>query len=156
MVQDDGVLARPGLDADGSPFLSERCAYMGAPWAEHPSNAELQRLVPTLVGNGGLSLRRPAVLHRICACASYAQQGRTLFNGGLQPIPEDVFFASVLSRAGPGLLCDASLAQAFAFEERAPLLQVLGFHKPWPYLPLDVVRAMLVSMLKDARARDSR
>ena len=29
----------------------------------------------------------------------------------------------------------------------------MGFHKPWPYLPLPMVVATLSSMLRDAQAR---
>jgi hypothetical protein len=150
LVQDDGVLSRPGMDREGSPFMAVTCAYVGAPWMEHPSNGELQRLVPGMVGNGGLSLRRPDAMLRMCE--QQERLSRSLFNGGLQPIPEDVFFASALGREG--LTCDARLAEGFAFEERAPLTDtVLGFHKPWPYVSVEAVRDTLASMLRDARDR---
>eukprot|EP00798_Chlamydomonas_sp_ICE-L_P017282 gene17282-biopygen26197 len=87
-VQDDGMVVRPGIEDDEELMAQD---YVGAPWADTPANAELKRLAPTLVGNGGLSLRR------VDACLDVVVTTKSkgvcrLFNLNLQPEPEDVFF----------------------------------------------------------------
>eukprot|EP00798_Chlamydomonas_sp_ICE-L_P009399 gene9399-biopygen9331 len=116
-VQDDGMIVRPGIEEDEEIMAQD---YVGAPWADAPANAELKRLVPTLVGNGGLSLRR------VDACLDVTEPtttpvhrmsgGGRLFNFNLQPEPEDVFFARSFSTIGCG--CPTGVGERFAMEQR--------------------------------------
>jgi hypothetical protein len=145
IVQDDGMLVRPGIEERFMDY-----DYVGAPWADVPANAALKRDVPTLVGNGGMSLRNVAAMRSIAA--SHEKEGRRLFNHRLQPVPEDVFFASAVSKS-----CPTEVAQGFAFEECAPpppgRPTPVGFHKPWGYLPRDTVLAFFSAAIKDAELR---
>lgn len=143
LVQDDGVLLRPGLSRDqrffvpGAPGMPLRYEYVGAPWTE--TNHELKKLVPCVVGNGGLSLRNPRAMYEIAERAEAENTAPMLFNQRHQPIPEDVFFAKAcLDRGG---LAPTSVGHAFAFEMQAPPSSELpyGFHKPWPYHPTHVI-----------------
>eukprot|EP00798_Chlamydomonas_sp_ICE-L_P001289 gene1289-biopygen14150 len=116
-VQDDGMIVRPGIEEDEEIMAQD---YVGAPWADAPANAELKRLVPTLVGNSGLSLRR------VDACLDVTEPtttpvhrmsgGGRLFNFNLQPEPEDVFFARSFSTIGCG--CPTGVGERFAMEQR--------------------------------------
>lgn len=143
-VQDDGMLALPGLDDDAAMLAQD---FLGAPWTR--AQDAYRRLMEDagvdagFVGNGGLSLRNPAAMLEICE-AEQARLARTLFNNNLQPLPEDVFFAVALARRGRAP--PRELAARFAFEAElpgapdasalAPAQQLpLGFHKPWPYSP---------------------
>jgi hypothetical protein len=143
IVQDDGMLVRRGIEERFMDY-----AYVGAPWADIPANAALKTEVPTLVGNGGFSLRNVAEMRRIAtACA---KEGRRLFNARLQPVPEDVFFASAVTKS-----CPTDVAEGFAMEMRVPSATVspIGFHKPWAYLPRDIVAAFFADVIRDAEAR---
>jgi hypothetical protein len=145
IVQDDGVLLRPGMDAPGSPFLEQD--YVGAPWPDVPAYAQVKgRGVPELVGNGGLSLRRVAAMRDVIARNGAAKP--RLFNARLQPEPEDVFFAVNVARK-----CPAALGERFAVEQRPAAGAPLGFHKPWPYLAADHVAAAFRAVVTDATAR---
>jgi hypothetical protein len=123
-------------------------AYVGAPWADIPANAALKLEVPTLVGNGGFSLRNVAEMRRIAN--TFAKEGRRLFNARLQPVPEDVFFASAVTNS-----CPTDIAEGFAMEMRVPPATVspIGFHKPWAYLPRDTVAAFFSGVVNEAKTR---
>lgn len=153
VVQDDGVLARTGLDAPGAPFLRDPSVdYWGAPWRRDAQNAELEARVPSLVGNGGLSLRRAEAMRR--ACRDHGDPGdehRRLFFHALQPVQEDVFFGAVAHALGRA--ADADAAERLSFEQRLPRHDALGFHKPWAYMPHPIVRAAFEAMLDDALRR---
>eukprot|EP00798_Chlamydomonas_sp_ICE-L_P006088 gene6087-biopygen1226 len=150
-VQDDGMIVRPGIEEDEEIMAQD---YVGAPWADAPANAELKRLVPTLVGNGGLSLRR------VDACLDVTEPtttpvhrmsgGGRLFNFNLQPEPEDVFFARSFSTIGCG--CPTGVGERFAMEQRISSSKVsipFGFHKPWPYLPKEHVAEFMHQALDE-------
>ena len=137
LVQDDGMIVRPGME-DG-PFLS--FDFVGAPWIDVEANAELKRQVPSLVGNGGLSLRHVAKMFAISEREGL--NSSRLFNHNLQPVPEDVFFSSNAHSLGGVRVCPAEVAEAFSIEQRKPVegaAPALGFHKPWPYIPREAVR----------------
>ena len=145
IVQDDGMLVRRGIEER---FMDHM--YVGAPWADIPANAALKLEVPTLVGNGGFSLRNVAEMRRIAT--TFAKEGRRLFNARLQPVPEDVFFASAVTKC-----CPTEIAEGFAMEMRmpSPTIVPIGFHKPWAYLPHGVVTAFFAEVIKDAMARSA-
>ena len=133
-VQDDGMLARPGLDDDAEVLAQ---AFVGAPWtrADEPYRRMMEEAgVPeAFVGNGGLSLRDPSMMLEVAEAAERDGLARALFNGNLQPLPEDVMFAVGLARRG--MVTPRAVAQRFAFEELPPAAEMpYGFHKPWPYM----------------------
>lgn len=153
LVQDDGMLVRPGLDDDAE-LLSQ--AYVGAPWLDVPENRrvlEAAGVGPGLVGNGGLSLRDVGVMRAICEEDGGPQGSfaRAMFADNAQPIPEDVFFAAAVHRRGRA--CPREIAARFAFEEKVPATTTttptLGFHKPWPYVPPAALATFLEAAMAD-------
>lgn len=144
IVQDDGILARRGLAQDQEALSA---AYLGAPWGQG-RNAELESMVPSLVGNGGLSLRDPAVMYDICRAME--REAPKLFNRNMQPVPEDVFFAQNIPKYVKSFDSQKQrrIANKFAFEETPPPDSTAndalpyGLHKPWPYMPLSVVKTL--------------
>jgi hypothetical protein len=144
LVQDDGLILRPGVE-------DMTCKYVGAPWLKDaPYNMHLsQYLAGNLVGNGGVSLRDVGAMVRVCE--GHEVDAHDLFHpGGLQPIPEDVFFSKWVQPEG---VASEAEAERFAFEERAPVDGVMGFHKPWAYLPLSVVKDAFDAMLQSSCER---
>jgi hypothetical protein len=140
IVQDDGVLVRPGLD-DDKEILSQD--FVGAPWIDVPENRKMLESAGVgsgLVGNGGFSLRNVESMKEIIRTDGDSDHGHATFCGNLQPVPEDVYFASALNRRGKG--CSREVAERFAFEEKLPTSNApLGFHKPWPYnKPADLAK----------------
>lgn len=133
LVQDDGALFRrpecPCVDDDAE-LLAQH--YVGAPWdAAGRGMLEAAGVGGSLVGNGGLSLRRVATMVEVCE-RDAELHGRALFNSDTQPVPEDVFFAAALERRG--LSCPRPVADRFAFEMQHRG-GCYGLHKPWPYVP---------------------
>eukprot|EP00798_Chlamydomonas_sp_ICE-L_P009858 gene9858-biopygen7043 len=147
-VQDDGMIVRPGIEEDEALMAQD---YVGAPWADAPANAELKRLVPTLVGNGGLSLRRvDACLNVTESNTDRMSGGGRLFNFNLQPEPEDVFFARSFAAIGRG--CPTEVGERFAMEQRISSSndsKPFGFHKPWPYLPKEHLAEFMHQALEE-------
>jgi hypothetical protein len=124
IVQDDGMLLRKGLET--SEFMMYD--YVGAPWKECPENRELT-ILTGMVGNGGFCLRT------VCACVDITQTAEAtktlLFNGRLQQIQEDVWFAKELATKGYKV-CPVDKAKDFSVEQvfhKKPF----GFHKIWTY-----------------------
>eukprot|EP00798_Chlamydomonas_sp_ICE-L_P030807 gene30807-biopygen16648 len=145
-VQDDGMIVRPGIEEDEEIMAQD---YVGAPWVDAPANAELKRLVPTLVGNGGLSLRRVDACLDVTESIPLRRCGDRLFNFNLQPEPEDVFFPRSFAAIGRG--CPTEVGERFAMEQRISSSKgskPFGFHKPWPYLPKEVVAEFMVSCFR--------
>ena len=145
VVQDDGMLVRPGLEAEFADV-----DYVGSPWVDAEANAALKQMVPSLVGNGGMSLRNVSVMREICARAG--KEARRLFNSRMQPVPEDVFFASEVAKRQGGRPCPRPAAERFATEQVASPV-ALGFHKPWAYLPEGFVRVFFKAALDEATER---
>lgn len=131
-VQDDGVLVRPGIEA----LMDHRAVYLGAPWADEHFNAPLKAMVPTLVGNGGLSLRNVRAMLSICE-ALPERESRRLFHNRVELIPEDVMYATMAAQLPSPRL--TSIARSFSCEQ-VPFDAALGFHKPWPYWPVSATQ----------------
>lgn len=139
IVQDDGMIVRRGLEEDVELMAQD---YVGAPWADTPANRAMLQAAGVgteLIGNGGLSLRRTEAMKRAC---EVGRADRRLFNHNLQPVPEDVFFASSTTCV---LECPRTVAARFSFEQTEPTSSTgpppFGFHKPWAYLPVAHVDA---------------
>jgi hypothetical protein len=150
VIQDDGMLVRPGLEHDTELLSAD---YVGAPWACVPDNRELQlRVGDEMVGNGGLSLRRVEAAVRACVHAH--ADIKVLFNHRLQQVPEDVFFASAAAREGRA--CPRHIAHRLSVEQVEPPAGApapLGMHKPWPYLRVERWAAMLRDALVEQASR---
>jgi hypothetical protein len=131
LVQDDGMLALPGFESADVDFL--KYDYVGAPWIDVMANDPVKKLVPSLVGNGGLSLRRVAAMRTASSNVS-----PRLFNYNLQPIPEDVFFSYSVTESRK---CPSHVAELFSVEQRTRKLSDMpfGFHKPWAYIQREEV-----------------
>lgn len=148
VVQDDGMIVRRGLEEDVELMAQD---YVGAPWADTPPNRTMLQAAGVrteLVGNGGLSLRRTEAMKRACELGRSTGADRRLFNHNLQPVPEDVFFASSTTCV---LECPRTVAARFSFEQTEPTSNTvpppLGFHKPWAYLPVAHVDAYFEDVL---------
>lgn len=135
-VQDDGILIRRGLETlDDGNILDGGIPYLGSPWADISANAGIKNDVPSLVGNGGLSLRVVADMVQITSDLSDTDRHR-LFQSRIEPIPEDVMFAmstSIKQHNIPSYKARVQhVASRFACEQ-VPCDEALGFHKQWPY-----------------------
>lgn len=123
IIQDDGMLIRPGLE--DAPYFD--CDFVGAPWhPAYPGNDVM--FVSTggkMVGNGGLSLRKPSVMEKVCA--RHADQARILRMDLLQQEAEDTFFARLVPNPAT-----TEMAAKFSSEEILNETS-LGFHKLWMY-----------------------
>ena len=157
LVQDDGLLIRPGLDGDSAILTQD---YVGAPWPKEPKNYRdaMEKIgvdPESMVGNGGLCLRNPEVMLELCETEKDGL-ARSLFNHGLQPIPEDVFFATALVRSGrPAPSREA--ATRFSFEMMVPPVDgpvPYGLHKPWPYMSAKVLDGILSGVLSNVMTRE--
>jgi hypothetical protein len=142
MVQSDGVLCRRGLEADARLMAA---VYVGAPWARCAANAELEARAPSMVGNGGLSLRDVVWCEAVASATPAADQ--LPFMHRMARVPEDVFFADMACREGAAAKEDD--AERFAFEQRAPSARALGMHKPWPYMSPGAVADHLDAALSE-------
>jgi hypothetical protein len=157
VVQEDGMLVRPGLELDAE-LMSQ--AFAGAPWApriggqDNWATLRAAGVGDNLVGNGGMSLRRTASAVAACEAGALDGSASRLFNEDLQPLPEDVFFAAA-AEAGGGQPCPQSAAARLSYEEALPPAGVepFGFHKPWAYLPSGEVAQALGRALIAAAAR---
>lgn len=125
-VQDDGLLIRKGIE---SLWDTNGWVYLGAPWADKPFNSPLKALVPSLIGNGGLSLRDVAAMISMSEGVTKRERMR-LFHTRLEPVPEDVMFASLAALLPSPT--QAQAARSFSCEQ-VPFPEAHGFHKPWPY-----------------------
>lgn len=145
-VQDDGLLVRPGIEG----LLDQGAVYLGAPWADAEYNGPLKSLVPTLVGNGGLSLRNVRAMLGMAEGVTDRERKR-LFHNRIEPIPEDVMYAALASQ----LPSQASAAKAQALScEQVPCATALGFHKPWPYWAVSDTHAHMEMIIEsDAERR---
>lgn len=139
-VQDDGLLMRPGIEAllhlDGGVCMSSS-PFIGAPWVDHPVNAPLKAMVPSLIGNGGLSLRDVGRMI-VSAEGLSVTDRRRLFHTRMEPMPEDVTFSRLLPTSSSGLSC-----------EQVPCDDALGFHKPWPYWTVAQTHAHMERIIRE-------
>jgi hypothetical protein len=154
VIQEDGMLARRGLEDDAELMAQ---AFVGAPWAPVVAGLDNWAVLRaagvaegSFVGNGGFSLRSTAAMVAACEAAEKdGHGGKLLFNSDIQPQPEDVFFAAAAAKAGRA--CPRPVAARFSFEEELPAAgsttAPFGFHKPWAYLPMAEVAGVLRSYL---------
>ncbi len=138
IIQDDGMLIRPGLE-DAPYFDSD---FVGAPWhPAYPGNDVM--FVSTggkMVGNGGLSLRKPRVMEKVCA--RHADQARVLRMDLLVQEAEDTFFARFVPNPA-----STELAATFSSEEILNDAS-LGFHKLWMYHPKEKIEDFFNNVLE--------
>lgn len=135
IIQDDGMLLRQGVEN-----LLYKYDYVGAPWPDLPVNNPVKRTNKDLVGNGGLSLRVPRIMYEIAN--RYQGEAIELFNNGLQPIPEDIFYAIHVPMHN-GRIAPRNIASEFSTEQIYSNTGSLGIHKPWAYLPLGQVKQLM-------------
>lgn len=142
LVQDDGLLVRKGLDELD---LEDRWDYVGAPWVDVAENASIKAKTHSrLTGNGGLSLRNVQTMLSISK-----SRPCSLFLAGYLTEPEDVFFAAGVAESSVERLPPIEASMLFSSEEILCKKSV-GFHKPWPYHPRQVVAQFFQDCLRDA------
>lgn len=124
IIQDDGFLMKKGVER----FLE--FDYVGAPWADVPTNEYIKKNVnKDLVGNGGLSLRDVSKCKHITQ--KYETEKYTLFSNNIVEIPEDVYFVQYMIKEGFKV---ANIPNASFFASEQVLHPgAIGMHKPWPY-----------------------
>jgi len=137
-VQDDGIILKPGLENE---FFDNdmKCKYdyVGAPW--QPSEM-LKGTSPEYVGNGGLSMRNVKMMRTIAEAPATCRD--KVFNV-MQPMPEDVFFATEIKKANQGSARLPSREKAHRFASEMVLdPRSLGIHKPWGYYPISQIKSM--------------
>jgi hypothetical protein len=157
-------------------LMTTSYAYVGSPWALHCQVCQralisncghmidqrvVSSMLPHMVGNGGLSLRRTADLLHIVSQYQMdivpdqdllkvwkaAKSQRKTVRGTTN---EDVFFCKALWDQSQDLIAPRAVASAFAMEQCMPAEfssatqpPVLGVHKPWVYLPPPFVKSVL-------------
>lgn len=145
-VQDDGVIMRCGVER-----YMDHYDYVGAPWREG-QKVLADVSCPTLVGNGGVSVRNVAAMTDIARYGEDTLQNNTLFVNGAQPVPEDVYFVAGLhARADKYVICPRDDALGFTAEQTissSHLDRILGFHKPWAYNSLNSVKQLFDGFLQ--------
>jgi len=135
IIQDDGVLAAPGVE--NAAF--SRYDYVGAPWEAtvQPRLREISN--PQMVGNGGLSLRTVAAMREITRRDEEEEEngagdgGTRLHYNAAQQLPEDVYFASRVHAEEKRKVAPREIAHRFSSEQVLCTGGCLGFHKPWAY-----------------------
>jgi hypothetical protein len=130
IIQDDGIIFRENVED----FLEYD--YVGGPWAKGPGNEYLEKNVnPSLVGNGGLSIRNVSKMIEITN--KYEKEKHMLFFKNINRVPEDVYFVQALVKEGANL---PSLEVAAKFStEQVGFLGSLGVHKFWVYHGINVI-----------------
>jgi len=174
-AQTDTALLKPA-EAQLQALIEAPYAYVGGPWALHCQMCQralvsncghmidqrvVSSMLPHMVGNGGLSLRRTADLFQITSeykmdivadptltklwKSDFAK--RKIIKGTTN---EDVFFCKALWDRSKDLIAPRAVAAAFAMEQCMPAEfgsktepPVLGVHKPWVYLPPPFVKSVL-------------
>lgn len=139
IVQDDGVIARPGIEA----WLEGPYTYVGAPWLPCAGNEEVMQLTnKRMVGNGGVCIRD--VTEMLNICLRHKQGAMTLFNNRLQQIQEDVFYAKYSKTP--------TLQEASNFSvEQVYNPNAMAFHKPWAYLQLQQVLELAKNIVEASK-----
>lgn len=138
IIQDDGMLVKEGVEG----FLAYD--YVGAPWVDAEPNAYIKvNINPSLVGNGGLSLRSVQMAKHITE--KYETEKHALFYDNQVEIPEDVYFVQALVRESANLP-SASIAGRFSTEQVIDQGSI-GFHKVWAYHPRERVEAFFSAAL---------
>ena len=142
IIQDDGIMARPGVED-----LIEPWDYIGAPWADAPGNEYIRdNITRDLVGNGGFSARDIAKCLHITE--KYEEEKHQLFYQNLVEIPEDVYFVAGMKKEGYKI-APREIASQFSSEQTLDP-RALGFHKPWAYFDQASIKAFLAGYLGGA------
>jgi hypothetical protein len=175
-AQTDTALLKPAetvLDE----LISKSYAYVGGPWALHCQVCQkalvsncghmidqrvVSSMLPQMVGNGGLSLRKTSEL--LQATKEYKMDivldqdvlkkwnsvGAVLRKAVKGTTNEDVFFCKVFYDKEKQCIAPRSVASAFAMEQCMPSefvsateSPVMGVHKPWVYLPPPFVKSIM-------------
>ena len=137
IIQDDGIMARPGVED-----LIEPWDYIGAPWADAPGNEYIRdNITRDLVGNGGFSARDIAKCLYITE--KYEEEKHQLFYQNLVEIPEDVYFVAGMKKEGYKI-APREVASRFSSEQTLDP-RAIGFHKPWAYFDQATVKAFLAA-----------
>ena len=140
IIQDDGILLRPGIDR----FIEYD--YIGASWVDNVGNEYIKKnITEDLVGNGGFSLRTNSQMIRVCD--TYVKEKLWLFYKNVTQIPEDVYFIYGLKKLGDCKLPIADLANQFASEQICHMGS-LGLHKVWGYHGPDTIKQYFDALLK--------
>jgi hypothetical protein len=142
IIQDDGIMARPGVED-----IIEPWDYIGAPWADAPGNEYIRdKITRDLVGNGGFSARDIAKCLHITE--KYEEEKHQLFYQNLVEIPEDVYFVAGMKKEGYKI-APRDIASRFSSEQTLDP-RAIGFHKPWAYSDQSTVKAFLAGYLGGA------
>jgi hypothetical protein len=142
IIQDDGIMARPGVED-----LIEPWDYIGAPWADAPGNEYIRdNITRDLVGNGGFSARDIAKC--LLITEKYEEEKHQLFYQNLVEIPEDVYFVAGMKKEGYKI-APRDIAAHFSSEQTLDP-RAIGFHKPWAYFDQSTVKAFLAGYLGGA------
>jgi hypothetical protein len=169
IAQTDTLLLQPAKSFLDS-LIEDKIKYCGAPWnylchrCKKPLDSKcghmidqvkLVEMAPLMVGNGGLSFRNARTMEELSTrnCLNTEPCKDILVKWGQCPLRtrventsnEDVFFCSLLSKEQ---LPTRERALDFALEQCPPTswsgaIPSIGAHKPWMYLPLPLVEAVL-------------
>lgn len=140
IIQDDGILLRPGIDR----FIEYD--YIGASWVDNVANEYIKKNITSdLVGNGGFSLRTNSQMIRVCD--TYVKEKSWLFYKNITQIPEDVYFIYGLKKLGDCKLPTFELGTQFASEQICHMGS-LGVHKVWGYHAPDTIKQYFDGLLK--------
>lgn len=125
IIQDDGILMKNGIKE----FM--KYDYIGAPWIDNFQNEQLKKYhVPTLIGNGGFSLRNPKVMLEILN--KFYMEKTQLFLHNYIKIPEDVYFSKYILKINNAVLPSYETATKFSSEQILNNNSI-GFHRIWHY-----------------------
>lgn len=142
IIQDDGIMARPGVED-----LIEPWDFIGAPWADAPGNEYIRdNITRDLVGNGGFSARDIAKC--LLITEKYEEEKHHLFYQNLVEIPEDVYFVAGMKKEGYKI-APREIAAQFSSEQTLDP-RAVGFHKPWAYSDQATVKGFLAGYLEGA------
>jgi len=152
IIQDDGMLVRPGLEER---FLN-KYDYIGAPWSFGNANMDAQLKAvanPQMVGNGGLSLRNIQMHYEITRDDDMNIKNAP-YNNGIQPIPEDVYFSGRVYQL-KGRIPDRQTANLFS-SEMSINMNSIGFHKHWAYCPwpMTLVHEYFEKLYKELESKE--
>ena len=145
VVQDDGMLLRPGLESSSLFVEGDKAKYalVGAPWRPQDAAAMRPFVGDTQVGNGGFSLRNARVMASVAE--RFPVEKNHLYVNGYQTLPEDVFYAKCCLLDGHPP-CPRDAAALFSSEMTLDH-RSLGMHKVWPYHGAEAVQAFFESFL---------
>lgn len=132
LVQNDGLLIRPGIEFDEEIMNSN---YLGAPWVHNPYLEAMGINNEESFGNGGLSIRNRVFLNECIQCEF---KKKRVFIGNKIKIPEDIFYSSFVDKG------KIHVASRFSFEQIINP-NAFGMHKPWLYHD----RNVLIKIYKD-------